>query len=207
MFEVQAELKPDYLLEQPVYPELPKGKNARVRPISREADLAWLAGIIDGEGNIHSCVQAKKCGPLKRDYFQPKLRITNTDVRMIQKVSEIYAAEGITFFYALNAVSRYKNKKSTWRDQLEITVSAKKDLVKLLRMVVPYLVNKQRFAEIFLQAIEWVQAQPMRGRNSEGQNYASKPEFLALLGAMQEERATFIEPSTTIRRAREALSW
>lgn len=202
-----AELKPDYLLEQPEYPELPKGENVRVRSISREAELAWLAGIIDGEGNLHASVQEKKCGPVKRTYFQPKIRVTNTDVRMIQKVSEIYVREGIVFFYALNAVSRYKNKKPTWRDQLEITISAKKDLSKLLPLVIPYLVNKKRYAELFLQAIEWVQAQPMRGNGSAGENYASKPEFRAHIKALEDERASLIEPSTTIRRAREALSW
>lgn len=202
-----AELKPDYLLEQPENPELPKGENVQVRSISREVDLAWLAGIIDGEGNLQATVQMKKCGPNKAAYFQPKLRITNTDVRMIRKVSEIYVAEGIVFFYSLNKVSRYKNKKPTWRDQLEITVSAKIDIERLLRLVMPYLVNKQRYAELFLQAIEWVQAQPRRGNGSPGQNYALKPEFSEFIKALEEERATLIEPSTTIRRAREALSW
>lgn len=203
-----AEVKPDYLLEQPVYPRLPKGKNAKVRPISREGDLAWLAGIIDGEGNLQATVQFKKSGANRWPYFEPKLRITNTDVRMIRKVSEIYVAESVTFFYTINAVSRYKNKKSTWNDQLEISISSKPDIRRVLTFVLPYLVNKQRYAQLMMQAIEWVQAQPKRGRNSApGPNYASKPQFSEFVKTLELERATLIEPSTTIRRAREALSW
>lgn len=190
-------------------PGIPKRKNSRVRSISREGDLAWLAGIIDGEGNLQATVQFKKSGSAgnKLPYFEPKLRITNTDVRMIKKVSEIYVREGIQFFYTINAVSRYKNRKPTWKDQLEISVGVKPEIHKALSLVMPYLVNKQPYAKLMMKAIEWVQAQPFRGRNSAGGNYASKPQFVALIEAMKQERAMLIEPSTTIRRAREALSW
>lgn len=202
-----AELKLDYLLEPPGYPEVPKRKNLQVRSISREGDIGWLAGIIDGEGNLQATVQEKKCGATRRGYFEPKLRITNTDVRMIKKVSEIYVSEGLVFFYAMNHVSRYKNRKDTWRDQLEITISSKGSMAKALRLVLPYLVNKQRYAQLMLDAIEWVQAQPYRGRNSAGSNYTESAEFKELIRLLDEERKDFIEPSTTIRRAQEVLLW
>lgn len=204
-----AEVKPDYLLEQPGYPEIPKCKNSQVRSISREGDIAWLAGIIDGEGNLQATVQEKPCGSngAKRPYFEPKLRITNTDVRMIKKISEIYVGEGLVFFYAMNHVSRYKNRMPTWKDQLEITIGSKNSIAKALHLLIPYLVNKQRYAELMLDAIEWVQAQPYRGRNSAGSNYVASDEFQEHIRLMAEERNDFIEPSTTIRRAREVLSW
>jgi len=202
-----AESKLDYLLEQPGNPELPKRKNARVRSISREGDIAWLAGIVDGEGNMQATVQFKKCGSISRQYFEPKLRITNTDVRMIKKVSEIYFREGVIFFYTINKVSRYKNKQPTWRDQLEISISGKQGISKMLRILLPHLVNKKRYAELMLETLEWVDAQPYRGRMSAGSNYAESVEFKSKIAAMVEERASFVEPSTTIRRAREVLAW
>ena len=202
-----AELKPYYLLEQPEYPNLPKCKNGSVRPISREVDLAWLAGIIDGEGNLQATVQYKWCGPIKRPYFEPKVRITNTDVRMVKKISEIYVSEDIVFFYSINAVSRYKNKKDTWRDQLEISVGSKKQIRKLLPLVIPYMVNKRRYAELMLSALEWLDSQPARGKNSKGENYAVHPQFVSFIRLMEEERKSLIAPSTTTRRAREVLSW
>lgn len=200
-----AESKPDYLLEQPGYPTLPKRKNVSVRPISREVDLAWLAGIVDGEGNLDASVQEKKCGKTRRNYFQPKVRITNTDVRMVQAVSEIYVREGIRFFYAINSVKRYKNRQPTWRNQLEITVSAKVHIVVLLQLIIPYLRNKRRYAELLLEAIRWVDSQPRRGNGSAGQNYTELAEFWSHIEAMKIERDCHIDPSTTTRRAGEIL--
>lgn len=192
------------------YLELPKCDNVQVRSISREGDLGWLAGIIDGEGNLDFSVQSKPCGAdgRKSDYLCPKIRITNTDMRMIKRISEIYVSENLVFFYALNSVKRYKDKKDTWKNQMEITISSQNSIGKLLRLVTPYLVNKQRMAELMIETIEWVQAQPMRGRMSAaGMNYTHNPEFHALLEKMKQERKFHIEPSTTIRKAREVISW
>lgn len=202
-----AESKPDYLLEQPGYPRVPKRKNLSVRPISREVDLAWLAGIIDGEGNLQATVQVKRCGKTRRSYFEPKLRITNTDVRMIKKISEIYVREDVVFFYTVNSISRYKNKKPSWRDQMEICISSKEGISKMLKLVLPYLVNKQRYAELMLQTLNWVDEQPYRGRNSSGGNYAETEQFKQLISMLENERASLIDPSTTTRRARQVLSW
>jgi hypothetical protein len=198
------------MLEQPGYLEIPKRENSPVRSISREVDLAWLAGIIDGEGNIHYPIQTKKSGQNGdvNDYFCPKLRITNTDVRMIRKISEIYVAENLTFFYALNSVKRYKGKKDTWKDQLEITVGSQSGIKKILNLVLPYLVNKKRMAELLIETIEWVQEQPWRGRMSrEGVNYTLKPEFRSLVEKLKKERGFHIDPSTTTRKARQLLTW
>ena len=173
----------------------------------RALDLAWLAGIIDGEGNLHALVQEKRSGSSNRLRFLcPKIRITNTDMRMIQRVSEIYVREGLTFFYALNRVSRYKNRQPTWKDQLEITVGSQAGVAKLLRLVLPYLVAKQVYASIFLELIEWVQLQPKRGRNSRAtESYTDQPKFAAYLERLAQERAFYIAPSTTTLRAGESL--
>ena len=187
---------------------LPQCENASVRSISREADLAWLAGIVDGEGNLQATVQEKPCGDTTHKYFCPKMRITNTDVRMIKRVAEIYIRENIVFFYALNSVSRYKNKKDTWRNQLEITISSQGSVKKALGLILPYLVNKQKYAETMMRLIEFVKDRPLRGRMSKpGANYTEHPEFLSMIDELAAERAFFIDPSTTKRRAGELLSW
>jgi hypothetical protein len=198
------------MLEQPGYLEIPKCENSPVRSISREADLAWLAGIIDGEGNLDYSVQTKPSGINKvpNDYFCPKVRVTNTDVRMVEKISRIYVDCNIVFFYALNSVKRYKGRKDTWKNQMEISVASKGSIQKLLTLVLPYLVNKQRMAELMLETIEWVQEQPYRGRMSKtGLNYCQRPEFHVFIDRMKKEREFHIEPSTTTRRARQILTW
>lgn len=179
------------------------------RPAAKKNRLAWLAGIIDGEGNLQATVQEKKCGSdgTRRKYFEPKVRITNTDVRMIKRVSEIYVEHGIVFFYAINDVKRYKNRKSTWRNQLEITVASKVDIAKLLHLVLPYLVAKRQYAVLFLDTISWVSAQPRRGRFSKGRNYTEAPEFWEHIVAMAHERDALVEPKHTKRTASAVLKW
>jgi hypothetical protein len=190
------------------YPDLPKCENGQVRPISREVGLSWLAGIIDGEGNIDFSVQEKNCGEGRASYFCPKVRITNTDLRMIRRISEIYVSENLTFFYALNSVKRYKDRKDTWKNQMEITISSQASVKKLLQSVEPYLVNKARMAQLMIDAVQFVQDQPMRGRMSQaGANYTELPGFIERIEEMRNERKWHIDPSTTARKAREVLSW
>lgn len=200
-------LKPGHMLGTLGRPASSKQKNAFTQPISRSDDLAWLAAIVDGEGNLQPTVQQKSCGQTRRQYFEPKIRITNTDVRMIKAVSEIYVREGIGFFYAINSVTRYKNKKSTWRNQLEITVGSKKHIINLLGLIIPHLRNKRRYAELMLETINWVNSQPRRGRHSRGKNYAERSEFWELIQAMVDERAFHIEPSMCTRQAGKVLCW
>lgn len=126
---------------------------------------------------------------------------------MIKKISEIYVREGVVFFYSVNIVSRYKNKKPHWRDQMEICISSKEGISKMLALVIPYLANKKRYAELMLETLIWVDEQPYRGRNSGGGNYTETDRFKELISMLEQERAFLIDPSTTTRRAREVLSW
>ena len=203
-----AELKLCYMLEQPGYPLLPKSENAEVRSISRE-DLAWLAGIVDGEGNIDFSVQVKKTPRgVKNAYFCPKVRISNTDMRMVKRISEIYVFYRLVFFYHFANVKNYANCKDSWKNAMHISISSQGSIKKILELIAPFLVNKQRQAELLIETITWVQAQPYRGRMSkEGVNYCENPEFHALLDRLKAERAFHVEPSTTIRKAQEILLW
>jgi hypothetical protein len=111
------------------------------------------------------------------------------------------------FFYALNDVKRYKNRKATWHNQLEITVGSKIQITKLLQLVLPYLVHKRRYAELMQETINWVQAQPRRGRHSAGINYTEREEFWQFIDAMKAERDFHIEPAATHREANSVLHW
>lgn len=178
-------------------------------PISREVDLAWLAGIIDGEANLDFSTKVRTTTAGNQfTYFQPKVRITNTDLRMIRKISEIYVRHNWVFFYALNSVKRYKHRKDTWRNQMEITVSAQGSARRLLETVLPYLVNKRDLAEILIRTISFVQSQPHRGGLGQAQvNYCDTDQFKAYIAEMRQERQWHVDPSTSIRRARQVLTW
>lgn len=127
---------------------------------------------------------------------------------MIQRISEIYVSENLTFFYALNSVKRYKGRKESWKNQMEITISSQASVKKLLQLVEPFLVNKARLAQLMIETLQFVQDQPMRGRMSRaGENYTELPGFIERIEAMREERKWHVDPSTTVRKAREILSW
>ena len=168
------------------------------RNVKTQVLLAWLAGIIDGEGNIDFSTKVRTTtAGNKFTYFCPKVRITNTDVRMISKVSEIYDRHQLVFFYALNDVKRYKNRKKTWRNQLEITVSAQGSEISLLQLVMPYLTNKRWLAGIMIETIRFVQAQPRRGGLGQSRlNYCDDPRFKACIADMKRECRWHIDPST-----------
>jgi hypothetical protein len=195
-----AELKPCYVLEQPEYMMIPQRENSSLRSISREVDYAWLAGIMDGEGNFQLHVREAHNG---KTYFQPKIRVANTDVRMIEKVARIYKDLGCVFFYTINKRKRYNDR---WKDQLHIEVASQGSSEKLLRAIIPFLSNKKRMAEIILETILFVQQMP-KGGNTLSIDYVNNPIFVDLVSQYEAEKRFYVDPSTTKRRASNVFTW
>jgi hypothetical protein len=185
------------MLEQPGYLEIPKCENSPVRSISREVDLAWAAGILDGEGALSVSLKETK----GRNYLCPKVRVYNTDVRMIQKLSRIYSDLGVVYFYSLNSKT-----KSHYKDQLGICVTTQGSCLKLLEAVKPYLANKLDFAEEMIAVIRFVKSLPRAGATWSN-DYADRDDFKALMNKCAAAKVFHIEPSTTTRKASEALAW
>ena len=103
--------------------------------------LAWLAGIIDGEGSI---------GIYNRD--KPKknrivnLSVVNTDLAILKRVEAIYRYFDI---YASRYEHNYKNTKSFLRKPesatcYAITVRRRDDFEKILKLLEPYLIGKKK---------------------------------------------------------------
>ena len=185
------------MLEQPEHLVIPQRENAQVRSISREVNLAWVAGILDGEGALSVSLKVTAGRP----YLDAKVRVYNTDVRMIQKLSQIYTEMGVVFFYSLN-----KKRKENYKNQLGICVGTQGSSLKLLEAVKPYLANKQDFAKVMIDVIKFVQSLPRAGATWSN-DYAEKPEFKALMERCMAAKAFHIDPSTTTRKASEALAW
>jgi len=137
------------------YPNLPKCKNDLVETISRE-DFAWLAGIIDGEGCIGLYKSYKKNdrdgsqgGKNKWMIMKRFISINNNDVALIKKVSEIYYALGIKFYY------RLKNRKNpNHKKTLAVIVEGQGSCKKLLTKIYPYLVAKKEEAKLLIEFVD-----------------------------------------------------
>ena len=181
---------------------VPQRNNLPLETIRREVDWAWFAGIIDGEGNfaINDTVKSKN----GKTYIRPKIRVTNTDARMIRRISELYVAENIVFFTTIHAQKPVEGRSR--KTKMNIEVASQGSCRKVLERIIPHLCNKRGTAEAMLEIIKFAEVQP-KGRNSLDVRYTETPEFKALMARYDEERRWYIDPSETTRRARSVVGW
>ena len=108
----------------------------------KDTDLAWLAGIIDGEGNI-SLICRKSRGGI----YRPFIVITNTDIRILEKCQNIGHQLGINFYiYKRQIKDRQKHKLA-----YNALTQKMGHVVKLIPYLLPYLIAKKDQAQILLE--------------------------------------------------------
>lgn len=134
--------------------------------IRREVDIAWLAGIIDGEGSVHAYF-GKNYNPAITNPNQKKLGlelvIVNTDPGIVQKTDEVLRKNGISPI--LYWLKRSKQNKKC-RDLGTIKITGFVKLQKLSVLVLPYLsgYKKEQLAEM-ISLIQYRQTLPCNNGN------------------------------------------
>lgn len=108
-----------------------------------ELEVAYLAGIIDGEGTL-TLAHRRRNEERGWENIEPHLSISNTDPNLMQYLSQLLGAP----FYAAREKRNHK-----WKQSLIISISAFVELEALLSRVIPYLVVKRRRAEIMLALV------------------------------------------------------
>ena len=156
-------------------------------------ELAWLGGIIDGEGNLY--INSKKSKINNARYLDVKVRISGTDMRMIKKISEIYVGLNLRFHFAC-----VNWNHEGWKKAISINTTSQGSCLKLLETVYPYLVNKKDVAETIIKVIQFVKSFP-KGGNTVRRNYWDTPEMIGYAKEYEERSAWYFEPSTTTRKA------
>lgn len=107
-----------------------------------QTDLAYLAGIIDGEGSIY--IGNFSCNPItKVPYFQTNIQVTNTDKKLIDWLNETFG--GLT-----NKRSQ-KQHDSRSRKQAYTWTASGDRLTHLCQLILPYIICKKRQVEIMLE--------------------------------------------------------
>lgn len=110
----------------------------------REAKLAWLAGIIDGEGTIGAYFPKDKEGKIKQPVYG--IYICNSDIEMVNEVKNIYQKMDLKFYFN---VKKYKEGLFKTSVQMyELKLSRRKEIEHLLKLIIPYLIAKKREAKI-----------------------------------------------------------
>lgn len=110
---------------------------------SQDLQIAWLAGILDGEGSIGRYTT-------KQNSQIIGIVIVNTDLDILAKVEEIY--RDLNVFYNRYSRLKYQHEKAyqSRKECFEIVVRRRDDAELLLSLVIPHLVGikKQRAQEV-----------------------------------------------------------
>lgn len=133
-----------------VKPNLLTGKNERDfsmkekigNPQATQLELAWLAGIVDGEGSFTMSYSKNKKA------FTPKIAIANTDEKIISKAVTILDTIEC-FMYVNNKTQGHLGKKPVWYIQIERF----KNIRKFLEYMLPYLIGKKAQGELMLRFV------------------------------------------------------
>lgn len=109
----------------------------------KDTDLAWLAGIWDGEGSIALFTHTERNGTQK---ICPTVCVVNTDIAIINKARKILEEIGCNF-----VLQEYRPKNSRHSTRWVLTTRNQNYIVLFLEAVMPYLVSiKRQKAEILL---------------------------------------------------------
>jgi len=115
-------------------------------------DLAWLAGIIDGEGTISIYKEQRPANKSGYRYYSV-VEISNSNEGIINRLSAILPDSAVK----MRANKPKPNHKQVWK--LKITRRWTKPV---LTTILPYLVGKRKQAEVVLAFQRAVEAAPRR---------------------------------------------
>ena len=123
-------------------------------------ELAWLAGIVDGEGSITMGV----CN--KRSAFTPRVTIANSDIRMVIKIVELALSLGCNVYVNKKGLS-HMAKRDVWAVQINKFDS----VVKFLEAVIPYMITKKEIAIAMVKFLKLRITKLHISCNNEGRKY------------------------------------
>lgn len=109
----------------------------------QDTDLAWLAGIWDGEGSIAFFSHKEKTGNTK---LKPMVNVINTDFTIINKVRKLLEELGCNFSFQERHPNNVKHNIA-W----VLLSSNQKYIIIFLTAIYPYLVSiKKQKAEVLI---------------------------------------------------------
>lgn len=114
----------------------------------KDVDIAWLAGIIDGEGcfSIKRPIPKRKT-PHRKTSYQVWVVLCNTSESMVRRAESILKDMGVEH----QPIRRvWKGQRAT-RWQFWLHVARKHDVLRMTEMLLPHLTAKKTEAEI----VQW----------------------------------------------------
>jgi len=113
----------------------------------KETDLAYMAGIVDGEGCIYGHLANRKQNVAGN--IDIRVTIQAVSMAMILKAKAICEELGLTPSYAFNKIFKLSKRPAH-----RVDIMRKQDVQVFLQAVLPYLIVKRREAEMVLEWYE-----------------------------------------------------
>lgn len=109
-----------------------------------EFDLAWLAGVIEGEGWISlTIVRSLKRSGKVYPAFVALIGVVNTDKVLMDKVKEIFDKLGLK--YRKQTIGAYIGKDgSSRKTKWEFSVCSKQNILKLANSILPHMFGEKK---------------------------------------------------------------
>jgi hypothetical protein len=135
--------------------------NDEVNQQATQEQLAWLAGIWDGEGTFTISCSRRANGKVS---YAPQITLTNSCPLMINEIGKIVDYYGITSHLWLEDLRTMKHKRC-----YHITMRKHEGLKKFMELVIPYLISKKAQAEILYRfVLKRMEYKRSVGRSSNG---------------------------------------
>lgn len=100
-------------------------------------NLAWLAGIMEGEGTFS--IYHQRRSNAESDQLRACVSLTNTDATLINKAYDIFKAIGVEMH-----VHEYKNKKGSTRPVYDMQTAKAKNVLDICNALLPFLFGEKR---------------------------------------------------------------
>ena len=129
-------------------------ESEQIHPVAifeRDVELAWQAGIIDGEGTITISKQIRK--ERASPSFRPFIVVTNTNINIVSPFSTMWGGP----IYR-NVDARTEKK---WSDSFDWYCPQGK-VVEFLTSIIPYLRGKSKQAELVIEFMNSAKSFPRR---------------------------------------------
>lgn len=166
-------------------PMLPESDNAKDWSISRDR-IAWLAGLLDGEGYVGINIWRESKTLDARIKFRPSVQMSITDYLIYKKYIEIINELGIK-----NYIRLYKQDE-TRRLRIETMVVNRQNVKRLLTAIRPFVTRLAEYCDIVLTFIE--ECESTNHINDKDKRYELALKYDSVLKAMRQQS---LPPETT----------
>lgn len=115
--------------------------------MNNETNLAWLAGIMEGEGTFS--IYHQKRSNTSTDQLRACVSLTNTDASLINKAYEVFKSLGVEMH-----IHEYKNKKGSTRPVYDMQTAKQTNVKAVCEGLLPYLFGEKKAkAEMLLRFV------------------------------------------------------